>query len=529
MAKTLLDENLTAQLKPLMPRITEEVELISSLDDRDASADLEKLLDDIAALSEKVSVRRDDDAHERRPSFTISRKGTDVAVTFAGIPMGHEFTSLVLALLQVGGNPIKEEQELIDQVAELDGDFEFTTYMSLSCQNCPTVVQALNTMSVINPRIKHTAVEGSLFQDEVEEQGILSVPTIHLNGEHFGQGRTTIEEFVARLDTGAEARAAAKLNEKDPYEVLVVGQGPAGAAASIYVARKGIETGLVGERFGGQTLDTMAIENFISVPYTEGPKFAAALEQHVGSYDVDVIKAQSATELVPAEQEGGLHTVKFGEEAALQAREIVLATGAQWRLMGVPGESEYRNKGVSFCPHCDGPLFKGQDIAVIGGGNSGIEAAIDLAGITRHVTVLEFMDQCRADDVLMEKLRSLDNVDVITNAATTEVLGDGRQVTGLAYQDRTTDEVHTLKLSGLFVQIGLVPNTTWLRDSGLELSRTGEIVVDEKGATSIPGVFAAGDCTAIPFKQIVVAQGAGATAGLSAWDHLIRTQAVVPA
>lgn len=529
MAKTLLDENLTGQLKPLMPRITEEVELIASLDDRDASADLQKLLEDIAALSEKITVRRDDDAHTRRPSFTISRRGTDIAVSFAGIPMGHEFTSLVLALLQVGGNPIKEEQELIDQVASLEGDYEFTTYMSLSCQNCPTVVQALNTMSVINPRIKHTAVEGSLFQDEVEEQGILSVPTIHLDGEHFGQGRTTIEEFVARLDTGAEAKAAAKLNEKDPYEVLVVGQGPAGAAASIYVARKGIETGLVGERFGGQTLDTMAIENFISVPYTEGPKFAAALEQHVGSYEIDVIKAQSATELVPAEQEGGLHTVKFGEEAALQAREIVLATGAQWRLMGVPGESEYRNKGVSFCPHCDGPLFKGQDIAVIGGGNSGIEAAIDLAGITRHVTVLEFMDQCRADDVLMEKLRSLDNVDVITNAATTEVLGDGRQVTGLAYQDRTTDEVHTLKLSGLFVQIGLVPNTAWLRDSGLELSGTGEIVVDEKGATSIPGVFAAGDCTAIPFKQIVVAQGAGATAGLSAWDHLIRTQAVVPA
>lgn len=529
MAKRLLDDNLTSQLQQLMPRITHDVELISSLDDRDASADLQKLLEDIAALSDKVTVRRDDDAHERRPSFTISRKGTDTAVSFAGIPMGHEFTSLVLALLQVGGNPIKEEQELIDQVAALEGDLEFTTYMSLSCQNCPTVVQALNTMAAINPRIRHTAVEGSLFQDEVEEKGILSVPTIYLNGEHFGQGRTTIEEFVSRLDTGAEAKAAAKLNEKEPYEVLVVGQGPAGAAASIYVARKGITTGLVGERFGGQVLDTMSIENFISVPYTEGPKFAAALEEHVGGYEIDVIKAQSATELVPAQEEGGLHTVKFGEEAALQAREIVLATGAQWRLMGVPGETEYRNKGVSFCPHCDGPLFKGQDIAVIGGGNSGIEAAIDLAGVTRHVTVLEFMDQCRADDVLMAKLRSLDNVDVITSAATTEVVGDGKQVTGLAYQDRTTEQTHVLEVSGLFVQIGLVPNTAWLRGSGLELTERGEIRVDDHGATNIPGVYGAGDCTAIPFKQIVVAQGAGANAGLSAWEHLIRTKASVPA
>ncbi|HIW96077.1 MAG TPA: alkyl hydroperoxide reductase subunit F [Candidatus Corynebacterium gallistercoris] len=525
MAKQLLDDNLTKQLGGLMPRMTEQVELIYSLDDRDASADLEKLLEDIATLSDKITTRRDDAAHDRAPSFTIARDGNlETAVTFAGIPMGHEFSSLVLGLLQVGGNPIKEEQELIEQVQALAGDgqkLEFTTYMSLSCQNCPTVVQSLNTMAVLNPNITHTAVEGSLFQDEVNEQGIQAVPTVHLNGQEFASGRMTIEDFVRKLDSGAAAREAAKLNEKPVYDVLVIGQGPAGAAASIYVARKGLNVGLVGERFGGQVLDTMAIENFISQKYTEGPKLAAALEEHVGDYPIDVIKAQSATGFTPAANPGEPHEVHFGSDATLRALQIVIATGANWRLMNVPGESEYRNKGVTFCPHCDGPLFKGKPIAVIGGGNSGVEAAIDLAGIVDHVTVLEFNDQCRADDVLMNKLNSLSNVDVITNAATTEVTGDGKSVTGLTYTDRTTDESKTLELNGVFVQIGLVPNTKWLAESGLEMNRMGEILINERGATNIPGVFAAGDCTAIPFKQIVVAEGAGANAGLGAWEYSV--------
>ena len=521
MAERLLDDNLTQQLGALMPRITNDVELIYSMDDRDASANLEQLMQDIAVLSDKVTARRDDDAHERQPSFTIARTGTDIAVTFAGLPMGHEFSSLVLALLQVGGNPVKEEQDLIDQVVALDGDYEFVTYMSLTCQNCPTVVQALNTMAVLNPRIKHTAVEGSLFQDEVADRNILAVPTVYLNGEEFGQGRMDIADFVAKLDDGAADRAAEKLNEQEPYDVLVVGQGPAGAAAAIYTARKNLRTGIIGERFGGQTLDTMSIENFISVTHTEGPKFAAALEQHVRDYPIAVHKSQSATALVPATDADGLHTVQFGDSASLKARQVVVATGARWRLMGVPGEEEYRNKGVTFCPHCDGPLFKGRPIAVIGGGNSGIEAAIDLAGVVGHVTVLEFMDQCRADDVLMDKLRSLPNVDVITNAATTEVVGDGKQVTSLKYTDRTTDEAKELEVSGVFVQIGLLPNTEWLQGSPVELSDRKEIVIDDRGKTSVDGVFAAGDCTTVPYKQIVVAQGAGAVAGLSAWEHQV--------
>lgn len=520
MAERLLDDNLTQQLGALMPRIVNDVELVYSLDTREASANLEQLMQDIAALSDKVTARRDDDAHERRPAFTIARKGTEIAVTFAGIPMGHEFSSLVLALLQVGGNPVKEEQELIDQVVALDGDFNFVTYMSLTCQNCPTVVQALNTMSVLNPRIKHTAVEGSLFQDEVTEKNILAVPTVYLNGQEFGQGRMDIADFVNKLDDGAAARQAAKLNEKDPFDVLVVGQGPAGAAAAIYTARKNLRTGIVGERFGGQVLDTMSIENFISVPHTEGPKLGAALEEHVRDYPVDVISSQSATQLIPASEPGGLHTVVFGE-GSLKAHEVVIATGARWRLMNVPGEQEYRNKGVTFCPHCDGPLFKGKKIAVIGGGNSGVEAAIDLAGVVGHVTVLEFMEHCRADDVLMDKLHSLPNVDVITNAATTEVVGDGKQVTALRYTDRSTDEAKELELAGVFVQIGLLPNSQWLEDSGVELSSRNEIVIDAKGHTNIDGIFAAGDCTTVPYKQIVVAQGAGAIAGLSAWEHRV--------
>ena len=523
MVTRLLDDNLKTQLAGLLPRIVHDVELVAALDDRPASADLELLLTDIAALSDRIAYRRDDASDQRRPGFQINRAGTPIGVGFAGIPMGHEFSSLVLALLQVGGNPIKEDAELIEQIAALDGDYAFTTYMSLSCQNCPTVVQALNTMSVINPRIRHTAVEGSLFATEVTERNVLAVPTVYLNGELFGQGRGRIQEILAKLDAGSAQRATAKLNERQPYEVLVVGQGPAGSAAAVYLARKGIRTGLVGERFGGQVLDTMSIENFISVPRTEGPKFAAALENHVAQYDIDVIKAQLATALEPAGAPGELHTVRFGDTARLQAREVIIATGARWRLMGVGGEQEYRNRGVTFCPHCDGPLFKDKDIAVVGGGNSGIEAAIDLAGIARHVTVLEFMPECRADEVLLAALRALPNTTVITNAATTQVLGDGNQVTGLAYTDRVTGEAKQLALAGIFVQIGLLPNTEWLADT-LQRNPRGEIVTDGRGATSVPGIFAAGDCSDVPYKQIVIAQGSGATAALSAWEHLVRTR-----
>jgi len=437
--------------------------------------------------------------------------------------MGHEFTSLVLALLQVGGHPSKTAPEVIEQIKALDGDYRFETYFSLSCQNCPDVVQALNLMAVLNPNIQHVAIDGALFQDEVEARQIMSVPSIYLNGELFTQGRMSEEEILAKLDTGSSARDAEKLKAKDTFDVLVVGGGPAGAAAAIYAARKGIRTGVAAERFGGQVLDTMAIENFISVKETEGPKLARALEEHVREYEVDIMNLQRASQLIPAGDEG-LHRVQFENGGELKAKTLILATGARWREMNVPGEQEYRGRGVAYCPHCDGPLFKGKRVAVIGGGNSGVEAAIDLAGIVAHVTLLEFGEELRADAVLQRKLNSLPNVRVLKMAQTTEVKGDGQKVTGLVYKDRNNDEMHEVELEGIFVQIGLLPNSEWLKGT-LELSRFGEIIVDAKGQTSIPGVFAAGDVTTVPYKQIVIAVGEGAKASLSAFDHLIRSSA----
>ncbi|WP_112384115.1 alkyl hydroperoxide reductase subunit F [Sphingomonas carotinifaciens] len=522
----MLDANLKTQLKTYLANIVQPIELVASLDGSAKSGELEALLGEIAALSEAVSYVRDDE-EARRPSFLIRRVGTDVSVRFAGIPMGHEFTSLVLALLQVGGHPSKLAQEVIEQVQALDGDFAFESYFSLSCQNCPDVVQALNLMSVLNPRIRHVAIEGGLFQDEVTARQIMSVPAIFLNGEPFGQGRMNVEQILAKLDTGSSARAAEKISAKAPFDVLVVGGGPAGASAAIYAARKGIRTAIAAERVGGQVLDTMSIENFISVPHTEGPRLAGDLERHVAEYGVDVMNLQRAETLIPAAEEGGLHEVRLHSGASLKARTVILATGARWRQMNVPGEDAYRNKGVTYCPHCDGPLFKGKRVAVIGGGNSGVEAAIDLAGVVAHVTLIEYASDLRADAVLQRKLASLPNVKVITSALTTEVTGDGTRVTGLTYKDRNHDSVHQIELEGIFVQIGLVPNTEWLRDT-VALTPHGEIEVDHRGETSRPGIFGAGDVTTVPYKQIVIAVGEGSKASLSAFDYLIRLPADAP-
>lgn len=516
----MLDANLKAQLKAYLEKVTQPFEIVASLDDGEKSQELLGLLQDIVGLTDKITLKTDgNDA--RRPSFALNRPGEDTGVAFAGIPMGHEFTSLVLALLQVGGHPSKLDADTIAQIKSIEGKFEFETYFSLSCQNCPDVVQALNLMAVLNPNIRNVSIDGALFQEEVERRQVMAVPSVYLNGEVFASGRMDVKEILAKIDTGAANRDAEKMSAKEAFDVLVVGGGPAGAAAAIYAARKGIRTAIAAERFGGQVLDTMAIENFISVKETEGPKLVRALEEHVKEYDVDVMNLQRASALVPASSEGGLHEVKFENGASLKAKTVILSTGARWREMGVPGEQEYKAKGVCFCPHCDGPLFKGKRVAVIGGGNSGVEAAIDLAGIVAHVTLLEFADTLRADAVLQKKLYSLPNVTVIKSAQTTEVTGDGQKVTGLVYKDRTTEELHNVELEGIFVQIGLLPNSDWLKGT-VELSRFGEIVVDAKGATNIPGVFAAGDVTTVPYKQIVIAMGEGSKASLSAFDHLIR-------
>ncbi|PWW48841.1 alkyl hydroperoxide reductase subunit F [Melaminivora alkalimesophila] len=520
----MLDANLQAQLKAYLERLQRPVELVATLDDSDTARELRELLQQIRGLSDKITVVEANDAAVRKPSFLITNPGVDTGVRFAGVPLGHEFTSLVLALLHVGGHPSKEAADLLEQVKNLDGEFHFETYYSLSCHNCPDVVQALNLMSVLNPRITHTAIDGAVFQDEIKERQVMGVPTVFLNGEHFGQGRMELAEIVGRLDKGAAARDAAKMNEKEPFDVLVIGGGPAGAAAAIYAARKGIRTAIAAERFGGQVLDTLDIENYISIRKTEGPQFAAALEHHVRDYEVDLMNLQKARALRPATSEGGLIEVEMENGAVLRGRSVILATGARWRNMGVPGEDEYRTRGVAYCPSCDGPLFKGKPVAVIGGGNSGVEAAIDLAGVVSHVTLLEFAPELKADAVLQRKLRSLPNVDIIVNAQTTEVKGDGQRVTGLVYKDRETGEVRELPLEGIFVQIGLLPNTEWLKGT-VELSRFGEIVIDARNHTNVPGVFAAGDCTIVPYKQIVIAAGEGSKAALSAFDYLIRTTA----
>jgi alkyl hydroperoxide reductase, F subunit len=515
----MLDSTIKGQLKAYLEKLQRPIELVATTDTSAKSQELLGLLDDIATLSDKVSVREDGDA-AYKPSFSVGAQGEAGRIHFAGIPMGHEFTSLVLALLHSGGHPPKTDAKVIDQIKAIEDKLHFEVFVSLSCHNCPDVVQAVNLMAALNPNITATMIDGALFQSEVDKRQVMAVPTLFVNGKHFGQGRMTVEEILAKVDTGAAEREAKALNEKPAYDVLVIGGGPAGASAAIYAARKGIRTGVVAERFGGQVLDTLAIENFISVKATEGPKLATALEQHVKDYDVDIVNLQRAEQLIP----GDTIEVKLASGASLKSKSVILATGARWREMNVPGEKEYRGKGVAYCPHCDGPLFKGKRVAVIGGGNSGVEAAIDLAGIVAHVTLIEFGSQLRADAVLQRKLHSLPNVTVLTEAQTTEVIGDGQKVTGLTYKNRQTDEIAKVELEGIFVQIGLLPNTDWLKGT-LQLSDRGEIEVDARGQTSIPGVFAAGDCTTTPYKQIIVAMGAGATASLGAFDHLIRTSA----
>ena len=524
-----LEENIKTQLQTYLQMLREPIVLAESLDDSAGARDMHELLVEIASMSDKISLVQEENA--RKPSFAVKRGETHsqaqkaVGVRFAGIPLGHEFTSLVLALLHTGGHPMKLEQEKIDQIAAVEGNFHFETYVSLTCHNCPDVVQALNMMAVINPNITHVMVEGGLYQDEIKAKDIMSVPTTYLNGEIFGAGRMELDEILVKIDSGAVAREAKKLDAREPFDVLIVGGGPAGASAAIYAARKGIRTGIVAERFGGQVMDTLAIENFISVQETDGPKLVAAFEEHVKSYDVDIMPLQRAVSLAEPGKEGNKNTdlieIKLESGATLKSKSVILATGARWRELNVPGEKEYRGKGVAYCPHCDGPLFKGKPVAVVGGGNSGVEAAIDLAGFVKHVTLLQYDTKLKADAVLQKKLRSLDNVTIITSAQTTEITGDATKMHGLTYKDLVTGENKHLALDAVFVQIGLLPNSTWLKGT-VNLSKFGEVEVNNHNATSLPGVFAAGDVTTTPYKQIIIAMGEGSKAALSAFDYLIR-------
>lgn len=509
----MLDADIKAQLEQYLDLLEDDIVLKVSAGSDKTSKEVLGLVDELATMSSKIKIEKTD--LERTPSFSVNRLNEDTGITFAGVPLGHEFTSLIMALLQVSGRPPKVEQKIIDQIKNLEGEYHFETYVSLSCHNCPVVVQALNIMSVLNPGVTHTMIEGGAFKDEVDSKNIMGVPTVFLNGEEWGSGRMELEEILAQLGSVADA---SEFNEKDPFDVLVVGGGPAGASAAIYAARKGIRTGIVAERFGGQILDTAAIENFISVKETEGTRLAGSLEEHVKEYDVDIMNLQRVQHL---ERKGDYVEVELENGAVLKSKTAIISTGAQWRNIGVPGEQEFQTKGVAYCPHCDAPLFEGKHVAVIGGGNSGIEAAIDLAGVVKHVTVLEFAPELKADSVLQERLNSLANTNVITNAATTEITGDDT-VNGITYNDRETEKEHHIELDGVFVQIGLVPSTSWLENSGVERTKAGEIIVDKQGATNIPGVYAAGDCTDSAYKQIIISMGSGATAALGAFDYMIR-------
>lgn len=521
----MLEQDLKTQLGAYLQRVTQPFEMVATLNDSDTAREMLDLLQTIQSLRSDMITLKTDGTDARQPSFTLQRVGADSSLRFAGLPLGHEFTSLVLALLWTGGHPPKVEADVIESIRALDGDFNFEVYMSLSCHNCPDVVQALSLMAIFNPKVKTVVIEGGAFQEEVTRREIMAVPMVFLNGQMFSSGRMTVEEIVAKLDTGAAARDAAKLSAKAPYDVLIVGGGPAGAAAAVYAARKGIRTGVAAERFGGQVNDTLAIENYISILETDGPKLAAGLEAHARFYGVDIMNLQRADKLIPATQPGGLIEIQLANGGTLKSKTVILSTGARWRNVNVPGEAQYKNHGVAYCPHCDGPLFKGKRVAVIGGGNSGVEAAIDLAGLVTHVSLIEFDTQMRADAVLVNKLKSLPNVSIHLHAQTTEITGDGSKVNGLSYTERASGESKHIELEGVFVQIGLVPNTEWLKGT-LELSRSGEIVIDAKGQTSLPGVFAAGDATTVPYKQIIIAAGDGAKAALSAFDHLIRTPSI---
>lgn len=507
----ILDADIKAQLAQYLPLMEGDVLLKVSAGSDDVSRDMLALVDELASMSSQIKVEQTQ--LPRTPSFSVNRAGEDTGITFAGIPLGHEFTSLVLALLQVSGRAPKVDQKAIDQIKSIKGEYHFESYISLTCHNCPDVVQALNVMSVLNPGITHTMIDGAAFKQEVESKDIMAVPTVHLNGESFGSGRMTLEEILAKMGNAPDASEFA---DKEPYDVLVVGGGPAGASAAIYAARKGIRTGIVAERFGGQVMDTMGIENFISVKYTEGPKLVASLEEHVKEYGIDVMNLQRAKRL----EKKDLIELELENGAVLKSKTVILSTGARWRNIGVPGEAEFKNKGVAYCPHCDGPLFTGKRVAVIGGGNSGVEAAIDLAGIVKHVTVLEFAPELKADAVLQDRLYSLPNVTVLKNVQTKEITGTDK-VNGISYVDRETEATQHVELEGVFVQIGLVPNTDWLGET-VERTRIGEIVTDKHGATNTPGVFAAGDCTNSPYKQIIISMGSGANAALGAFDYLIR-------
>jgi NADH-dependent peroxiredoxin subunit F len=516
---TLLDESLLEQLKGHFAGLDHSYSFEVAPSTHDRQPELLELLNGLSSVSPKLSVATSG-APAQSVRFSLSRDGAATGVSFRGVPGGHEFTSLVLAVLNADGKGRVPDSGIVARVQRLKGPAKLRTYVSLSCTNCPDVVQALNQISLLHPGIEHEMVDGSLAESEVTELGIQAVPSVYAGDHLLHVGKASFGELLEALEqhlgTAADAATSSEAVAKE-YDVVVIGGGPAGCSAAIYSARKGLKTALVAQKFGGQVQDTLGIENLVSVKYTEGPKLAADLNQHVRSYAVDILEHRKVDKI----SDGPEKEVHLAGGEVLRTGQLILATGAKWRELGIPGEKEYIGKGVAFCPHCDGPFYKGRRVAVVGGGNSGVEAAIDLAGICSQVTLFEFMEELKADAVLVKNLRSLPNVRIVTHARTTEVVGNGTQVTALRYQERTTEKNEELELDGVFVQIGLVPNSGFVK-GWVETTRFGEIVIDDRGRTNIKGVYAAGDVTTVPFKQIVIAMGEGAKAALTAFEDRIR-------
>ncbi len=518
----MLDQELIDELKNVFAKLTRELSFVVDESTHEKQSELLELLTEVASASPLISITRSGKS-SAFPAFGIARGGTLTGVRFEGIPGGHEFTSLVMALLHADEKGRRPDEGFLNRIRALQGPVELRTVISLSCENCPEVVQALNLMALTHADFKHTMVDGEFIQEEIERRRILGVPSVLAGEALLHSGKAGMAELLEKLEEKFGKTQQAVSSNLGHFDVVVLGMGTAGVSAAIYSARKGLKTAIVADKLGGQVLDTKGIENLISQTYTEGPKLAADLAAHLRSYDVALFEHRrvAGVEKFGEAKERSRLKLESGEE--LTAEALIVATGAKWRQLNVPGEKDYLGKGVAYCPHCDGPFFKGKDVAVIGGGNSGVEAAIDLAGIVKSVTLIEFGETLRADAVLVEKLKSLPNAAILTSARTSEVLGDGEKLTALRYEDRTSGEVKELKLAGVFVQIGLVPNSGFLRDV-VELTKSGEVVIDAKGRTTSRGIFAAGDVTTVPFKQIVIAMGEGAKAALGAFEDVIMRQ-----
>lgn len=523
----MLTQDILNALKGYMKDLKNDITFVVQTGEHKKRAELLEMLNQLATTSSKITVAELDRSTDLRSpvSFLVQANGIDTGIMFSGVPGGHEFNSLILAVLQSGGSELKLDKSIQNMVKKVTGKLKFQVYVSLSCHACPDVVQAMNQFALLNPNIETEMIDGGVYPELIEQNNIQGVPTVYMNGEVFASGMVDIAGIIEKLSAarpevlvqGEHSEAAPEMPLQD---VAVIGGGPAGISAAIYSARKGLKVTIIADRFGGQVKDTMGIENLVSVKYTTGPELTGSLVSHLDQHEITKKEHMRVDKI----EKGDIKTLTLSNGEVIRARSIIIATGANWRELGVPGEKENIGNGVAYCPHCDGPFYKGKDVAVIGGGNSGVEAALDLAGIVKSVTVYEFLPELKADQVLIDQMNKRDNITVVKNAATKQIVAENGKVKAIEYIDRATNEVHQHVLQGIFIQIGLVPNSKVL-EGVVSLTKYGEVIINEKGATSETGIFACGDVTTVPYKQIVVAMGEGSKASLASFDYLLMNPA----